>query len=90
MYQGMIGQIQYIPKLQLQAKNQHKKILLLHCKNDALVSVNNFWTNVTAYRIKPKDYTLFSRGGHSFFLIKNQVLQTIHAWLGQNSFYNAE
>jgi len=85
----MIGKSQFSPAEQQYVQESRKKILLMHCKNDRLVGMNNFWRNITAFRIDHNGYRLFDRGGHTFFLVKKYVVQTMMEWL-QNTFYKAE
>ncbi|MHA1111624.1 MAG: alpha/beta hydrolase family protein [Promethearchaeota archaeon] len=87
---SMIGKPPFTPKLQPQSGNKSKRLLLLHCKYDTLVAENNFWTNVAAFKLEPENYEIFPKGGHSFFLIKHQVLSSINVWLRNNDFYRAE
>ena len=46
--------------------------------------------NITVFRLEPQDYSLFPKGRHSFFLVKNRVLKEIKKWLQNKEFYNAE
>lgn len=86
----MIGKPQFSPCIQPQLNENTKKILLLHCKNDALVNESNFWINIAAFKLDKNNYSLFSRGTHSFFLIKQRVVETILKWLVESGIYKAE
>ncbi len=86
----MTGKIHFSPKMQMDIHSIKKKILLLHCKNDRLISQKNFWNNIKAFHLNKDDFHLFSRGGHGFFLVKKEVLQTISIWIDKNIIYNAE
>ncbi len=60
-----------------------KKIFLLHCKNDHLVDVRNFWKNIEAFNIKKDNFHLFKTGGHNFLFQKRKVKKIIQNWITQ-------
>lgn len=74
---SMTGLLRYNPSSQF----IRKKLLLIHSKDDQIVAVNNFWTNVAAFGLEKKDYFLLARGGHNYILAKNQVMNRILNWL---------
>ncbi|MHA1339050.1 MAG: alpha/beta hydrolase family protein [Promethearchaeota archaeon] len=67
--------------------NNEKRVLLLQCKDDYIVEEDNFERNVKAFKLTPKNYELFEKGGHGFLKQEVAVVGRIIGFLKKNNIF---